>query len=58
MADVVDEARERVERAYLESLLRESGGRVVAAARQAQISRRTLLRKLTAYGIDKRTYRP
>jgi DNA-binding NtrC family response regulator len=53
----VDEAVEDVERAYLERLLAGSGGRVGDAARRAGVSRRTLLRKLTRYRIDKRRFR-
>jgi DNA-binding NtrC family response regulator len=50
-------AVERVEREYLELVLRQSGGRVGDAARQAGISRRTLLRKMKQYEIDKRQFR-
>jgi len=48
---------ERVERRYLEALLGSTGGRVQEAARRAGISRRTLQRKLRAYGIDKARFR-
>jgi DNA-binding NtrC family response regulator len=58
LVDVVADAVEDVERAYLESLLAGSGGRMVDAAKRAGISRRTLLRKLQRYGIDKRRFRP
>jgi DNA-binding NtrC family response regulator len=57
LSEVVDEAVENVERAYLESLLTESGGRIGRAAGRAAMSRRTLLRKLTRYDIDKRRFR-
>jgi DNA-binding NtrC family response regulator len=57
LSEVVDEAVENVERAYLESLLAETGGRIGDAARHADVSRRTLLRKLTRYDIDKRRFR-
>jgi DNA-binding NtrC family response regulator len=46
-----------VERAYLEACLRECVGRVGTAAKRAGISRRTLLRKMTHYGLDKASYR-
>ena len=57
LSDVVDEAVEEVERAYLESVLAETRGRIGEAARRADVSRRTLLRKLTRYRIDKHRYR-
>jgi DNA-binding NtrC family response regulator len=53
----VGDAVAEVERAYLESLLAETDGRVLVAAKRAGISRRTLLRKLKRYGIDKREFR-
>jgi DNA-binding NtrC family response regulator len=57
LAEVVDDATEDVERAYLESVLRQTGGRVTRAADRARISRRTLLRKMLRYGIDKKSFR-
>ncbi|MGE0708221.1 MAG: sigma-54 interaction domain-containing protein [Planctomycetota bacterium] len=45
------------ERSYLEAALRRRRGRIHSAADLAGISRRTLLRKLTRYGIDKYDYR-
>ena len=53
----VDEAIERTERAYLEAVLSQDRGRVGRAAERAGISRRTLLRKMKLYGIDKRAFR-
>ncbi len=46
----------QVERLYLESALRETGGRIQATARVAGMSRRTLLRKLKKYGLEKRHF--
>ncbi|MBZ0269633.1 sigma-54 dependent transcriptional regulator [bacterium] len=57
LADVVDDATEDVERAYLEGVLHQTGGRVARAAEHAGISRRTLLRKMRRYGIDKKSFR-
>ncbi len=48
---------EALERAYLQACLRACKGRMGAAAKQAGVSRRTLLRKLQQYGLDKRLYR-
>ncbi|MGE0712220.1 MAG: sigma 54-interacting transcriptional regulator [Planctomycetota bacterium] len=45
------------EQRYLEAALRERGGRVQETADLAGINRRTLLRKLRRYGIDKRGFR-
>jgi DNA-binding NtrC family response regulator len=48
---------ERLERSYLESVLRRHGGRITETAGHAGISRHTLLRKLKFYGIDKREFK-
>lgn len=48
---------EAVERAYLEACLRETEGRVGAAANRAGISRRTLLRKMKQHALDKNAFR-
>jgi DNA-binding NtrC family response regulator len=48
---------EKVERQYLETLLRASGGKIAESAKRAGVSRRTLLRKLTQYGIDKSDFK-
>jgi DNA-binding NtrC family response regulator len=48
---------EQLEREYLELVLRQNDGRVGVAARQAGISRRTMLRKMNRYGIDKQQYK-
>jgi DNA-binding NtrC family response regulator len=55
--DIVDPVVSAVERAYLDACLDENQGRVGAAAAQAGISRRTLLRKMQQYGIDKNRFR-
>jgi DNA-binding NtrC family response regulator len=57
LSEVLEAATEDVERAYLESALQENGGRIARTAAQAGISRRTLLRKLRRYGIDKSAFR-
>ncbi|MEZ4272556.1 MAG: sigma-54 dependent transcriptional regulator, partial [Myxococcota bacterium] len=46
-----------LERRYLEACLRKSQGRIGVAAKTAGISRRTMLRKLKAYGVDKALFR-
>ncbi len=48
---------ERHERQYLRAVLKQNAGRIAAAARQAGISRRTLLRKMKSYGIDKNDFK-
>jgi DNA-binding NtrC family response regulator len=53
----VDPVVEQQERDYLQSVLKENAGRVGASAAQAGISRRTLLRKINRYGLDKRSFR-
>jgi DNA-binding NtrC family response regulator len=57
MGEAIEQAVERLERSYLEAALRASRGRVGEAAEHAGISRRTLLRKLNQYGIDKHDFR-
>ncbi len=47
----------RLERDYLRLVLTETSGRVEAAAKRAGISRRTLLRKMKLYGIDKTAFK-
>ena len=46
-----------LEKAYLTQILSNTNGRIAEAAQQAGISRRTLLRKLTAHKIDKHQFR-
>ena len=48
---------EAVERAYLEALLRRFRGRVGLVAQQADVHRRTVLRKLRALGLSKQAFR-
>ncbi len=48
----------RLERSYLEACLHACDGRIGRSAERAGISRRTLLRKLNAHGIDKSRFRP
>jgi transcriptional regulator of acetoin/glycerol metabolism len=48
---------EKVEREHLKALLLAHDGRIAASAQQAGISRRTLLRKLREYGIDKSDFK-
>ncbi|MBA3967042.1 MAG: hypothetical protein H0X47_14975, partial [Nitrospirales bacterium] len=46
-----------LEKEYLETVLSKNSGRIAESANQAGMSRRTLLRKLTAYQIDKQYFR-
>ena len=48
---------EQFERAYLLEALKDNTGRIAETAQQAGISRRTLLRKMNCYGIDKRAFK-
>jgi len=48
---------QELERQYLHDVLQQNAGRVAASARQAGISRRTLLRKMRQYEIDKQQFR-
>ncbi|MCA9669218.1 MAG: sigma-54-dependent Fis family transcriptional regulator [Myxococcales bacterium] len=57
LAEHVAARVERVERAYIDRCLEAARGRIGDAAERAGISRRTLLRKLRHYGIDKADYR-
>lgn len=57
LEDVLRPQIATVERSYLEACLRECRGRVGEAARRAGISRRTLLRKLKIYELDKKMFR-
>ncbi len=54
----LDPVLAQLEQEYLQNVLRDNGGRVAAAARQAGISRRTLLRKMRLYDIEKNAFRP
>lgn len=46
-----------LEKEYLETVLAENSGRIAESANQAGVSRRTLLRKLRAYEINKQHFR-
>ena len=48
---------ERLEREYLEAVLRTNQGRVAESAEQAGVSRRTLLRKMKALNINKADFK-
>ncbi len=48
---------EQLERKYLQSILKQNAGRVAESARQAGVSRRTLLRKMNLYRIDKQDFK-
>ncbi len=48
---------EKLERAYLAECLRQTSGRMGEAAARAGISRRTLLRKLRRYALDKTAFK-
>jgi two-component system, NtrC family, response regulator AtoC len=56
-SSVKEEVLRSAERAYLESVLRETAGRVGAAARRAGITPRSLSRKMRRSGLDKRPFR-
>jgi DNA-binding NtrC family response regulator len=57
LVEIVGDAVAEVEQEYLESLLEECRGRIGEAADRAGVSRRTLLRKMRRYEIDKRDFR-
>ncbi len=57
LPEVLDSAVVRVERAYLDACLSRHHGRIQDTADHAGISRRTLLRKMRALGLDKRDYK-
>ena len=57
LRDNIDPLVQRHEREYLENLLKQHEGRIAATAKQAGISRRTLLRKMNLYGLDKQTFK-
>lgn len=47
----------QLEREYLETILQQQQGRIERSAQRAGISRRTLLRKMKHYGLDKHTFK-
>jgi DNA-binding NtrC family response regulator len=57
LQDNVEPFVERQEREYLRSVLEQNAGRIAAAAEQAGISRRTLLRKMKLHGLQKQSFK-
>ena len=55
--EVIDQARDRVSRAYLEALLREFRGNVTRAAERAGLERESLHRLLKKHGLRSDDYR-
>ena len=53
----LDPVMEELEREYLQAKLKQHAGRVSETAEEAGISRRTLLRKMKQYGIDKQKFK-
>lgn len=53
----LDPVIEELEREYLQAKLKQHAGRVAETAAEAGISRRTLLRKMKQYGIDKQKFK-
>jgi DNA-binding NtrC family response regulator len=58
LEDNVSAAVAALEEEYLTAVLRQSSGAIGVAAKRAGISRRTLLRKIKAYDIDKDAFKP
>ncbi len=56
LAEHLEPLTREIEASYLTATLRTSAGRIQHAADVAGLSRRTLLRKLKQYGIDKRDF--
>jgi DNA-binding NtrC family response regulator len=50
-------ALEQLERDYLQAVLKQKAGHIAETARHARISRRTLLRKMNRYGLDKSEFK-
>ena len=57
LADYLQPQLTALEHNYLEKVLEENDGRIADSAKQAGMSRRTLLRKLNTYAIDKQQFR-
>jgi len=57
LAETLEPAKRTLEKRYLEAILIETRGRVGKAAGLAGISRRTMVRKMKEYQIDKMSYR-
>ncbi|MEZ4649381.1 MAG: sigma-54 dependent transcriptional regulator [Candidatus Eisenbacteria bacterium] len=56
LSEAVRRVAEATEKQYLAARLTQSGGRIGIAATQAGMSRRTLLRKMNLYGLDKEDF--
>jgi DNA-binding NtrC family response regulator len=57
LADYLQPQLTALENKYLETVLADNDGRIADSAKQAGVSRRTLLRKLNTYAIDKQQFR-
>jgi len=57
LSDYLEPHLTTLEKEYLETVLANNSGRIAETAKQAGMSRRTLLRKLKAYQIDKQHFR-
>ncbi|MGD9849964.1 MAG: sigma-54 interaction domain-containing protein [Nitrospirales bacterium] len=57
LADYLEPHLSILEKEYLETVLSDNKGRIAESADQAGVSRRTLLRKLKAYQINKQSFR-
>lgn len=57
LSDFLQPRLTTLEKEYLEAVLANNNGRIIETANQAGISRRTLLRKLKTYHIDKHQFR-
>jgi DNA-binding NtrC family response regulator len=58
LKDNLDPLFEQLEQQYLQSALEQNEGRIAATAKQAGISRRTLLRKMKQHGLSKQMFKP
>ena len=58
LPEVREEILERVEKAYLDALLRDANGRVGEVAERAGISPRSLYDRMARLGLRKEDYRP
>lgn len=57
LKQAVEDSRIQLEKQYVHAALQKHRGRVGQAAKELHISRRTLLRKMTEFGIEKREFR-
>ena len=58
LQEITEELTERIERAYLASVLERYNGRIAPTAAHCQLSRRSISEKLRRYGIDKADFKP